>query len=196
MATLKAVQILSFILITVLNYTFGASVNATCHLLKFNIWTCNAIPYTIVQFNIPNGITSVHVKDFLLNSTSFEIHQILFQSDNWRLVKYLEFSENNGTNANEIIFGDDTFKSLQSLEILHIHTLDEVRFEEYSLLGLDNVRIIDVSNCKRLIFDDFVRALNVSDAIPNLEQLLLSQVGYLRRPMKIDRKFIDVYQRK
>lgn len=161
------------------NQSSGTTTNTTeCYLSGDNIWTCDHVPQ-----DIPEGVLSVHINGPLSQTYLMEINKTLFQSNSWRAVKYLKFTD--GSTYSLIIFREDTFRNLRSLEELQINIDKAISFDPNSLAGLDNVKILDFSKCIRLNFEHLVHRICESDTAPNLEQLIMPGIAYADEPLKL-----------
>ncbi|KAL4219302.1 hypothetical protein ACF0H5_021881 [Mactra antiquata] len=163
--------------------TIVALNDSSCFISNKKHLVCNYIPKTI-----PDGVVSVHIKDFLKKNVDFEIHTDLFLSDSWKSVKYLEFSKGQGRYST-IRIQNSAFSLLSRLNALKIYTNSLILLDPESLLGLDNLRTLDFSRCFRLGVDNLTAALNGSEKVPNLEQLYLSKLQMYFRGFKVDEKF-------
>ncbi|KAL4218860.1 hypothetical protein ACF0H5_021448 [Mactra antiquata] len=180
---IERVCILIFILLYVLLYNHAdAVVNSTCSLSKETL-TCNYIPE-----EIPDGVSSVNIKEFIME-TEFDIQNELFQSKNWKKVKYLNFEDHLASSHSLLRLNSMTFIHLQKLEALRISCSSVFEIDPNAFKGLDNVKSLDVTGCIRLSLDILMKALNGSDKIPNLEQLTLSKLHYVRTGLNMNKTF-------
>ncbi|KAL4228336.1 Leucine-rich repeat protein [Mactra antiquata] len=161
-----------FLLYVMLNNYVAATVNSTCSLSKETL-TCNYVPN-----ELPAGVLSVTIKDFMLDTDLFVIHEGLFQSESWKNVKYLTYLDSQDTSSKIIILKNTTFIGFHGLKMLRINIVSKINIEPNAFLGLKNVNTLNFSGCKRLELDQLMNALNGTDKVPNLENLILQQIYY------------------
>ncbi|KAL4218597.1 Toll-like receptor 7 [Mactra antiquata] len=161
-----------------------SAVNSTCSLSTETL-TCNYVPE-----EIPDGVLSVTIKDFMLDKDLFVTHDELFQSESWKNVKYLTFKDDQDISSTRFILKDATLINLHQLKMLRIHMNSILIFEPNAFLGLENVNTLDFTGCTGLHLYRLRKALNGLDKVPNLEHLSLQGV-YSYDGLNFDRTFIS-----
>ncbi|XP_053378991.1 uncharacterized protein LOC128548386 [Mercenaria mercenaria] len=140
---------------------------------------CNYIPN-----DIPTGTKTVHLRN--LNSIHFPdnvLRKGSFTTHNWGQVKQLEFSADDDwleTHETVKVFYSLCLSGLQNLEVLRISISDRIEFTPQTLAGLNNLKLLDLSGCRRFYLDNLVNSLNQSGVVPNLQSLNLSRLNSYR----------------
>ncbi|XP_053378723.1 uncharacterized protein LOC128548264 [Mercenaria mercenaria] len=153
---------------------------------------CNVIPS-----NVPNEVKSVHLINF--NVSGRIIEKGTFSSDNWGQVKELKISaERRWTENHDTVekFDSLCFDGLKNLEKLHISISTYIEFTSHTLIGLPNLKLLDLSGCRRFSIDNLITALNDPDAVPNLQSLNLSLLDSFRNENKLGDKFFKLISKK
>ncbi|XP_060582006.1 toll-like receptor 4 [Ruditapes philippinarum] len=147
--------------------------------------------------DIPNGVTTVHLKNIYVPNRV--LTRGAFLSTNWEHVtKLVITADNSRTNMNNPVgvFDSLCFNGLKRLEILHIDISTTVVFRPDTLIGIPNLKLLDLSGCRRFDIDFLISALNNTKAVPNLRSLNLSLLNTYHTGIRLENNFFELISAK
>ncbi|XP_053383693.1 toll-like receptor 4 [Mercenaria mercenaria] len=149
--------------------------NEHCNEENNSTWTCNFIPRVV-----PEQYIHVRIVDFKRNDKSVIVNSSSFADESWSKVQSLMFNDTTGKNLS-CTFLRGCFMGLTSLTGLRIH-MSSFEFGRGVFDGLPSVHTLDMSRCYRLFLEDLTEQLKVPNTLPNLQTLILSELGsYVKR---------------
>ena len=86
--------------------------------------------------------------------------------------------------------GDNVFKCLGQVNSLKFSSACLVDFSKHTFYGLNNVSVLDLSDCTYLPWNSLGQMLSTSQIIPKLSRLILSRTGIKRNCLVIDSNFL------
>ena len=110
----------------------------------------------------------------------------------WAKVKMLSISNDFDYPGASTIIVDYAFDCLNKVETLKLSTRRLTNLTENSFYGLLNVRLLDLTTCIRLETPALTTALSLYTVVPNLNQLILSNMGSAYSGIQLSQEFIDV----
>ena len=164
--------ILSFVLLTSLSASINCPQNCKCQHSRME---CKgAIPDTV-----PGSVTRVTV-------IQVKLENILdFTGEGWNSVTHLSLNSDLSVIQNiqeqKRVLWRFEFVHLRFLEYLQIQYTSIQVIEERAFGGLQNLKVLDLSNNINLNLANVIKGLNGTDILPNLRELYLSNVTVSRR---------------
>lgn len=146
---------------------------------------CNYIP-TEMNYNVSRVI----IEDFE-NDAIEVISRDNFSSVEWKYVEYLEFGGRYKPLMAHLDFENNSFAGLIKLRDLRIH-VNWLRLFPDTFVRLDNVTTLDLSSTLRLRYSVLVKALNGSNKVPSMQNLILSNWNLKEGSYAFNDAFIDI----
>lgn len=146
---------------------------------------CNYIP-TEMKYNVSRVI----IEDYE-NEAIEVISRDNFSSDAWKNVEYLEFGGRFKPLMAHLNFENNSFVGLIKLQDLRIH-VKWLRLFPDTFVGLNNVTTLDLSSSQRLRYSVLVKALNGSNKLPGMQNLILSNWNLYKGSYAFTNTFIDI----
>ena len=189
----SALTVVSFIVLAVhvTPYSVGAAVltfrrDETCQ------QRCTPTTHRMVCNDcIPHDVSNT-VDEIELNALhSYRIVAHGFCNVSWMNVKMLSISY-------KFFYPDDypivdyAFNCLYKIERLKLSIQRLTILTAYTLTGLLNVRLLDLTGCVRLATPALTKGFSMNSVVPNLNRLILSNIGSRVNGIKLSREFIDV----
>ncbi|XP_060585984.1 toll-like receptor 2 type-1 [Ruditapes philippinarum] len=136
--------------------------------------TCNYIPA-----DIPDGTMSVNLR----NISDRKLRKGLFSTYKWGQIKNLEISASTDwlvEHDTVRIFDSFCFFGLKSLEMLRIGIAENITLASDSLIGLKNLKHLDLTGCRRLYLEEVLNAIDDNNDVANLQSLNLALLNSYR----------------
>lgn len=180
-----------FLLISVTKYNQACNrgVHINCTYRSDTIFICeNQIPK-----NVKLGVTQVilkcldYKKELLISEGSFD-------GMNWNKVQKLRLINlfNSQETTNNTTLGPKCFTGLSSLTELYLNEY-ALRLTNLSFYGLSELKVLDLSDSRRISYEMFLSSLSSYDIMPKLTNLSLSKVSvWTDEGFSLDRKFWKV----
>jgi hypothetical protein len=166
---------------------YGSSSSKSKHCISRNSEiTCNYVP-----LDIPDSTKSVNLRIISENTLS----KGLFSTYNWGQITNLEISVGEDWHAeNETAptFELCCFCGLNSLEVLRIGISQKFKLANDSFVGLENLKCLDLSGCRRLNLEDVLDAIDNYNVLPNLHSLILAFLNSYRTGLSFDERFFKI----
>ena len=140
-----------------------------------------------IPLTVPDTVDEIVLK--ALHGYRLAAHE--FCNVSWANVKMLSIlNDFDEPSANIIV--DYAFDCLNKVETLKL-TIGDLRvLNANTFYGLLNVRVLDLTGCSRLETPALTTALSLNTVIPNLNQLVLSNMGSVYSGIQLSQEFIDV----
>ncbi|XP_045202891.2 toll-like receptor 4 isoform X2 [Mercenaria mercenaria] len=140
--------------ITLSNWIIIMALNEHCDRVDTTTLKCNYIPK-----DVPHGISSVRIVDFIKQHKSFEVNSSHFETGNWERIKSLQLTSSESELHISITFKSKCFHGLKILHDLQIHIKIKIRIDPDVFIGLDTLKLLDMSQCVRLYLKDLIPSL-------------------------------------
>ena len=125
----------------------------------------------LIPAALPRNIHGV----VIFNPTEETLVPRVFCGVLWPNVKWLTVYSNTDDN---LYLVDNLFNCLNRLETLKIQAEDNpVHLYRYSFAGLENVTLLDLTGCSRILSEKIYIALSEKSILPNLSRLILADFG-------------------
>ena len=139
----------------------------------------NSIPKMVPKF----------VKEVVLTlNNSTQLSPGIFCNISWSNVTdlYIDYS-----GLENFYLGNYTLMGLHLIQVLKIHTLNRFQAYSYSLCGLENLKVLDLSGCSRLNNQDLVTLLSIKNNTADLKKLILQNTGRMHEGIEFSQTLVD-----
>ncbi|XP_060588715.1 uncharacterized protein LOC132744115 [Ruditapes philippinarum] len=162
-----------------------SSDSKSCNIRNAEI-TCNYIPA-----DIPVGTRTVS----LINILERTLSKGLFSTYNWRQITKLEISASKewlDEHDTVAVFDSLCFSGLNNLEVLHIQLETTIIIAPDSFIGIENLKRLDLSGCRRLNLEDVLNAIDNNNVIPKLQYLNLAFLASYHAGITLSERFFKL----
>ena len=152
-----------------------------CHCEETKVNCTDQIP-SVIPRNIKEVIVFNPTKDTLVPRVFCDVF--------WPNVKCLTVDSNTD---DHLYLVDNLFNCLNRLETLKIQVKDSpVHLYHHSFAGLENVTLLDLTGCSRILSEEIYIAFSEKTILPNLSRLILVDVGNAWGSFKWTQNFTNV----
>ncbi|KAH3855721.1 hypothetical protein DPMN_098291 [Dreissena polymorpha] len=166
-------------------------------LFFYNLYACFA---KSLDESICDDNSCIDIQYLTPTKHSVDIHIIcslhftkdLFCDNVWSTVTILRLVGNWGR-ENGVDLDSNTFERFGHLEELRFVGVQIVTLYPGSFRGLDNLRVLDLSNCVSLGYNNFMSAFESNATLPSLQELILHMAGNREDNFEFQERFVKLF---